>query len=645
MTHGPLRHWRVDTDEQGIAWATLDEVGNPNNALSAEVMAELATLVAGWEAAAPRGVVFRSGKATSFIAGADIREFTTLETTDQALVLIARGWDLFNRLAALRCPTLALVRGHCLGGGLELALACRYLVAVDEPETGLALPEVMLGIYPAWGGMLRLPEKIGASAALDLMLSGRRVDAGKARRLGIADACVPARVMEATARRLILEAPPRRRPGFVARLQNGPLKPLVAAAARRQVAKRVSPLHYPAPGALIEIWQKHGGNALEAPQLVERTVVSETARNLVRVFFLQERLKAFGRAEASEGFVPRRVHVVGAGVMGGDIAAWCARRGLIVSLQDQDLGRIAPVLRRAHSTWSERGSGRDRRAVQAAFDRLIPDPDGGGVAQADVVIEAIHEDLEAKRALYRQLEPRLKPGAVLATNTSSLRLEDLRTALAEPRRLVGIHFFNPVARMPLVEVVAAADGDPEMARRAALFVRRIDRLPLPVRSAPGFLVNAVLVPYLLAALRELDGGLAAETIDRALIEFGMPMGPIELADFVGLDVALAAGRQLAGPGAEVPAGLAERCAAGHYGRKSGRGFYEWRDGKAIKAPPGPPPPGLAERLIEPLFAKAREVVADGVVADADLADAGLIFGAGFAPWTGGPLHFSRRRIA
>ena len=638
-THG-WRHWRLEIDAQGLAWATLDKAGETTNSLSSAVMAELAQLLDELDRQPPQGLVFRSGKAAGFIAGADIQEFTQLDTPAKGIELVARGWHLFNRLEAVRYPTLALVRGHCLGGGLELALACRYLLAVDESPTRMGLPEVMLGIVPGWGGMLRLPERIGPQAALDMMLTGKTIDAKKAKRLGLADDCVPPRVMDAAAALLVLSGQPRRRPPFLQRLLNGPFRRVVASGARKQVARRARREHYPAPYAIIDIWARHQGNALAAPQLIDSIVRSPTARNLVRVFFLQERLKSFGKTSS---FTARRVHVVGAGVMGGDIAAWCALRGLTVTLEDQSIERIAPALQRAYAAWGQRI--RDARELRQVMDRLIPDPEGHGASQADVVIEAIFEDLEAKKVLLAGLEARMRPEAVLASNTSSLRIEDLAGVLARPERLVGIHFFNPVAKMPLVEVVAAGGTDADTVQRATAFVRQIDRLPLPVKSAPGFLVNAVLGPYMLEAMRAVDEGITPATVDEAMLAFGMPMGPIELVDMVGLDVAMAAGRSLAGSGAEPPRCLLERLNAGHLGRKSGRGFYDHSAGKPTKPPAGPVPAGLAERLVRPLLERTRELVADGVVADADLADAGVIFGTGFAPFTGGPLNYLRSRHA
>ena len=633
------QHWQLDIDPQGIAWATLDKAGESANSLSSDVMNELAQILDALDAKPPKGLVFRSGKVVGFIAGADIQEFDKLDTPEKALELVARGWHLFNRLAALPYPTLALVRGHCLGGGLELALACRYLLAVDEPGTKMGLPEVMLGIFPGWGGMLRLPQRVGPQAALDMMLTGKTIDAQRAKRMGLADECVPPRVMENAAKTLVLSNAPSRPLSFLQRLLNGPFKSVVAGAARKQVAKRARLQHYPAPYAIIELWARYNGNALAAPDLIDSIVRSSTARNLVRVFFLQERLKSFGKTGG--GFQAKHVHVVGAGVMGGDIAAWCALRGVRVTLQDQGMERIAPALARAYAAYGKRI--RDKLQLRDVMDRLIPDPEGYGAAQADVVIEAIYENLEAKQALLKKLEGLMKPEAVLATNTSSLKLEDLRTVLSNPVRLVGIHFFNPVAKMPLVEVVSADGGDPEVALRAAAFVRQIDRLPLPVKSAPGFLVNAVLGPDMLEAMRAVVEGLSPEIVDEAMLAFGMPMGPIALVDMVGLDVAMAAGRGLAGAGVEPPKCLVERFNAGCLGKKSGKGFYDYSTGQPAKRVAGIVPAGLAERLIAPLLERTQQLVDAGIVADADLADAGVIFGTGFAPFTGGPLNYVKTR--
>ncbi len=638
-------HWWLTRDEEGIAYAGFDLAGSSTNTLSREALEGFGAVLSALDGDPPKALVIASAKPAGFIAGADIEEFTRVSTAEEARALVQRGWDLFKRLAAVRYPTLALIRGHCMGGGLELALACRYRVAVDVPDTRLALPEVMLGIVPAWGGMKRLPELIGPAAALDLMLTGKGVNAKKAKRLGLVDACVPPRVMDNAARMMVTSGAPVHQPEFTQRLMLKPgLRSIVAAQARKKVARNASRKHYPAPYAILDIWSKHDGNALAVPAgdpaSLDALLGSATAQNLIRVFFLQERLKSFGK---DSDFAPRRVHVVGAGTMGGDIAAWCALRGMTVTLQDQTVERIAPAIGRATKLYERKHRG-DAKQVRFTLDRLIPDPQGAGVASADVIIEAIFEDLEAKRNLFADIERRARSDTVLATNTSSLRLEDIATVLDNPARLVGIHFFNPVAQLPLVEVVRGEQSDDDTVKRAAAFVRRIDKLPLPVRSAPGFLVNAVLGPYMLEALRCVDEGIAPETIDAALKDFGMAMGPVELADTVGLDIVMAAGKSLAGDAADDPPRcLINKMESGRLGKKSGQGFYAWKDGRAQKDDVGTVPDGLAERIIEPMLTAAQRCVADGVVADADLADAGVIFGAGFAPFRGGPLRYLETR--
>ena len=638
-----FKHWRLEREADGVAWAILDTADSSTNTLGAAVMTELGLLLDECERQPPKGLIFKSAKEAGFIAGANIEEFVSSDTPEKARTLIRRGWDTYNRLAAVGYPTLALVRGHCMGGGTELALACRYRIAVDEPGTKFALPEVMLGIVPGWGGMLRLPRLVGPAAALDMMLTGRNISAPRAKKLGLADECLPPGDMDHAACMLVLSGRPPRRLPFMQRLLNGPLKSFVARGARKQVAKRAPPEHYPAPYAIIDQWQNYGGNTLAVPAgrptSLAALVSHPTTRNLIRVFFLQDRLKGFGKeAAGAVGYMaPRHVHVIGAGVMGGDIAVWCVLRGMTVTLQDLSKEQIAAAIGRAATVLEKKL--RDGKLARSALDRLIGDPEGDGLRQADVIIEAIFEDLAAKQALFAEIEARARPDALIASNTSSLKLADIAATLRDPARLVGIHFFNPVMKMPLVEVVAGERTAPEVAQRAAAFVRRIDKLPLPLRDAPGFLVNAVLAPYMHEAMRCVDEGIAPETVDAAMVGFGMPMGPIELADTVGLDVVVAAGRQLVGA-ADAPKNLVALFAAGKLGRKSGQGFYTWVDGKPQRVGAGDPAnPALAQRLLQPLLAATQRLVREGIVADAELADAGVIFGTGFAPYTGGPMNY------
>ncbi|OGA60507.1 MAG: crotonase [Betaproteobacteria bacterium RIFCSPLOWO2_12_FULL_65_14] len=638
--HAPAatKHWRWELDRDRLAWLTFDKQEESANTFSRDAVEELGRAIAAIRLENPKGLVIRSAK-ENFIAGADVEEFTRFASPEEALAFVKLGWDVFQELRELPFPTTAMVNGFCMGGGVEMSLACRYRVALDDPKTRFALPEVMLGILPAWHGVQWLPRLVGPAAALDMLLTGKSVDARRAKRIGLVDQAVPLRILENTARMLTLEAPRRKPLPFMQRLLLGPLRGVVVANARKQVAKKARREHYPAPYAILELWRKHDGDPFAAAHdpacSIEALFAHPTTKNLIRIFFLQERMKAVAKGVR---FEPRHVHVVGAGVMGGDIAAVCAMRGLTVTLQDTSAERIAPAIKRAAQLFQRRM--RDERRVRDALDRMVPDVTGDGARHADVVIEAIYENLEAKRKIFAQVEAIAPPEAILATNTSSLRLGDIAAALKDGSRLVGIHFFNPVPQLQLVEVVSADKTAPELARKAAAFVRGIDKLPLPVKDSPGFLVNRVLGPYMLNAFRLLDEGYKPETLDAAMEAFGMPMGPAELADTVGLDICLAAGKSL-GKTTEVPEILANKVALGQLGKKTGQGIYTYRDGKAIKGQADAYGTDLIEALIEPYLLEAQAVAAEGIVADADLVDAGLIFGTGFAPFRGGPLHYLR----
>ncbi len=644
-TNTAYKHWRFEQDTHGLVWLTFDKQGSSTNTFSRDAIDELSAALDAISALRPKGLIIRSAKA-AFIAGADVEAFTRFASPEEALSFVRAGWDVFQKLHDLPFPTTAMVNGYCMGGGLELALACRYIVALDDPATRFAFPEVMLGIVPAWHGIQWLPKKIGPAAALDLLLTGKSLDAGRARRAGLADQAVPLRIFENTARMLTLEAPARKPLPFMQRLMLGPLRGFVVAQARKQVAKRARQEHYPAPYAILDLWQKHDGDPFiepNAPYSINALFAHPTTKNLIRIFFLQERMKSLGK---DSDFVAKHVHVVGAGVMGGDIAAICAMRGITVTLQDTAPERIAPAIKRAAALFKKRL--RDPRRIRDALDRLIPDTTGVGAARADVIIEAIFENVEAKRALFAKLEPIAKPGAILATNTSSLKLADVGAQFKDPGRLVGIHFFNPVPQMMLVEIVSGANTRPEDAKKAAAFVRQIDKLPLPVKDSPGFLVNRVLGPYMQQAFRMVDEGVKPETLDAAMVQFGMPMGPIELADTVGLDICLAAGKSLGKRGSDgtepsVPKILLEKIAVGQLGKKTGQGIYKYEDGKPVKGEPDAVTQDIIDALVGPYLHEAKAVHAEGIVPDADLIDAGLIFGTGFAPFRGGPLNYADQK--
>ena len=401
-----MEHWSITEDNDGLAWLSIDRAGATTNTLSKAVLIELNDVLDRLHEDPPKGLVIRSGKPNGFIAGADVDEFGDIRDADVARALVQRGWDTFERLAGVSYPTLALIRGFCLGGGLELALACRYRVVVDEPSTRLGLPEVMLGIVQGWGGIKRLPRLVGGPAALDLMLTGKTIDARKAKRIGLADECVPLRIMDNTARGVLLAKPRPRVLRFPLSLTQLPVaRRFIAHKARKQVARRARREHYPAPYAIIDLWERFDGDPLAPPAgdpaAIGALLATPTAANLIRVFHLQERLKALGKETAA---AVARVHVVGGGTMGGDIAAWCALRGLTVTLQDQDAQRLAPAMKRAARLFTERL--KDPRRVRDALDRLIPDIGGSGIAHADVVIEAIFENVDAKRQLFADVEAR-----------------------------------------------------------------------------------------------------------------------------------------------------------------------------------------------------------------------------------------------
>ena len=562
---------------------------------------------------------------------------------------------MFQRIAELPCPTVAAIHGFCMGGGTELSLACRYRVASSDPSTRIGLPEVKLGIYPGWGGSVRLPRLVGAPAAMDLMLTGRTLSASAAKAMGVVDKVVAPAVLVDAAVELALKGATRPfKQRFLGWLTNTWLaRQLLAPMLRKQVARKARREHYPAPNALIDTWVRSGGG-IQSRLAAERKAVvklagTPTARNLIRVFFLQERLKGLGGKDVSDAGVKTpaggiaRVHVVGAGVMGGDIAAWSAYKGFQVTLQDREQRFIDAGMARAQDMFAKKVKDEAKRPDVAA--RLKPDLAGDGVAQADLVIEAIIEQAQAKRDLYATLEPKLKPDALLTTNTSSIPLVELRDHLQRPAQFAGLHYFNPVALMPLVEIIRHDTMGGDVEQRLAAFCRKLDKLPVPVAGTPGFLVNRVLFPYMLEAMTAHAEGIPGPAIDKAAVKFGMPMGPIELIDTVGLDVAAGVGAELA-PflGLPIPAALQAPPEAGKRGKKDGQGVYAWKEGKPQK-PPLPKdykaPDDLEDRLILPLLNEAVACLHDGVVADADLLDAGVIFGTGFAPFRGGPINHIR----
>lgn len=654
--HGlTLKDWHLDIDREGIAWAVFDREGERVNALGQRPLEELGSIVAWAETAARekaiRGLGILSGKPTSFIVGADIREFDRLDTEAKVLAAIKPVDEMFDRIEALPVPVVCGIHGPCLGGGLELALACHFRIGTRDDATRVGFPEVKLGLFPGFNGTARSIRQVGPVAAMQNMLTGKMIRASSARRIGFLDQLVPGPLeLKWAVRKAILRKRKSKQPSSLVRLMaQWPARGFLAKKMRTETEKKVREAHYPAPFRLINLFERFGGSyqamKREEPKAFAPLMVSETARNLRRVFELSELLK--GQAPKGSSFKPLRVHVIGAGVMGADIAGWCVASGMQASLQDLSVEQIKKGMAAQEKTFRRRFRSKAER--DAAKARLIPDPEGAMIGQADVVIEAIVEKLEVKQSLFKEIESRLKPGAVMATNTSSIMIEDIAKGLQDPARLIGIHFFNPVAQMPLVEVVRGAESRAEDVEKGCVFVTALGKFPLVVKSVPGFLVNRVLAPYMFEAFKRVEAGEAKEKIDDAAKAFGMPVGPIELADTVGLDVCLHVGEVLGGNADEIKnSRLAQLVGKGRLGKKSGEGFYTWKDGKAVRSQPiydAGELRNLGEALVKPLVDECERCLAEGVVESADLVDAGVIFGTGFAPFRGGPLHYRNSKPA
>ena len=649
-TDGPYRNFKLTRDTDGVAWLLFDRDGASANTLSSDVMEEFDAVLAALESQRPAGIVIRSAKKSGFIAGADVNEFRGATDPRAVETQIGRAHAIIDRLEALRIPTVAVIHGFCLGGGLEVALACASRIAIDGARFGF--PEVMLGLHPGLGGTARFTQLVNPMQAMTLMLTGKTIDARKAKSLGLVDAVTQEWHVRNAVKDAVFGRLKRAKPGLLNAILNlGPVRGLLASRMRGEAEKAAPHEHYPAPTTLIDLWEKHGGDKpamLEAEQRsFAELMVTPTAQNLIRVFFLREQMKKL----AGSGNKIQHVHVIGAGAMGGDIAAWCAHRGMRVTLADMKPEPIAGAVKRAVDLY---GKIIHKRTEQRdTLDRLIPDMDGEGVRNADLIIEAVPEKLELKQKVYASLESKMKAGAILATNTSSIPLQDLRTTLEQPERLLGLHFFNPVSRLQLVEVVSHDGTDPQLLKQALAFVGAIDRLPLPVKSSPGFLVNRALTPYMLEAMVMLDQKIDKSVIDAAAEKFGMPMGPIELADQVGLDICLAVGDMLRSKFGDLlpptPAWLRDKVAKGELGRKTGRGFYAWRDGKADKTAPSAtaekPTDEMIDRLVLPMSNVCVACLREGIVDDADTVDGAMIFGTGYAPFRGGPLNYARTRGA
>jgi 3-hydroxyacyl-CoA dehydrogenase / enoyl-CoA hydratase / 3-hydroxybutyryl-CoA epimerase len=644
------KHWRLTTDIDGIAWLTFDHADDKVNTLGTEVLGELEQIITQLEGDKPTGLVLMSGKSKNFIVGADVREFDATDKVSELEDNVRKVHGLFQRVEDLPFPTVVAFEGYCLGGGLELSLCFDWRIALDADHTRVGFPEVNLGIYPGFGGSGRSIRAMGGLQAMQIMLTGKMLRARPARSLGLVNQTVDQHgSLRWAARSAVLKKKRAPKPSLKARLTTlGPVRKFLAGQMRKQVGRKARPEHYPAPYELIDAFEASGNSQagmirLEAEK-VPRLLAGDTSRNLRRVFRLMEELKAQGKRSE---FRARRVHVIGAGVMGGDIAAWCASRGLEVTLQDREMKFIEPALKRAKSLFKRRL--KKPEAVAAAQMRLQADPDGQGIKRADVIIEAIYENKDAKRELFENLVKDLQDHTLVATNTSAIPLAELSDVFDDPTRLIGLHFFNPVAQMPLVEVVYDEKSNADRVNDGCSFATQIGKYALPATSTPGFLVNRVLAPYMRNAMKMHREGIPKEALDKAAEKFGMPMGPVELADTVGLDVGLGVIDTLMGEEAgEDRKVLEEMVKAKKLGKKSGEGFYRWKKGKPQRDPKaheGHDLDELADRLMQPYFDECRACLEDEVVEDADLLDAGMIFGTGFAPFRGGPMHYLESRAA
>lgn len=633
------KHFKLEYNNN-IAWVHFDYAYGKFNVLSDEVLTELKDVLLEVKTEYQiSGMIICSDKPSGFIAGADVKEFKNFHEYNDAYTAITKGQEVMWLIDDMEFPTLALINGVCLGGGLELALSCDYRIILDSPKIRVGFPEVKLGIHPGFGGSVRSIRVIGVIKAMGIMLTGRTLSVYQAKKLGLVDYIVPQRLLYKSAIDVLEKCPPVRRSDKLDKMMHSYIgRKLVSMKIRKNLHKEVNKKHYPAPYALVDIWEKYGYDEFKfmkaEAESVSRLAMTDTAKNLLRVFMLQDLLKSSGDKSKLN---LKHVHVIGAGAMGGDIAMWVALSGYKVTLQDIDDKMIAKSLQKSYKFYTKRFAGREH-LINEVFDRLIPDKNGYGISTADIVIEAIIENVYVKRSLYNDLESKMKPTAILGTNTSSIKLEVLSEKMKNPERLIGIHFFNPVAKMPLVEVVYSDITSNDVIEKGMSFCRHIDKLPLKVKSSPGFLVNRVLMPTLVEAINMLDEGYLKEEIDISFTDFGMPMGPLKLADTVGLDVCYFVmdiiGKDL---NFTIPPRLNELIENGKFGVKSGQGFYMYNtlDDKIHTDPK----PEIASRLIETIVNECKLCLEEGIVDNADLIDSGIIFGTGFAPFRGGPLHY------
>ncbi len=666
-----MKH-RVDAD--GILWFTFDRPGEKVNILTPANLQALRHVLAEVRGRTDvRGVVFNSDKPGMFLAGMDVEQIASVQDSHTGAEGARLGQAVFARIAELKVPSVCAINGVCLGGGTELALACSFRIASDDRKVKIGLPEVQLGIIPGFGGTQRMPRLIGLQRSLELILTGRQVDARKARKIGLIDQIVPTSYLEREAVRLLKQASDRgvaatarsmrSKRGMVDRMTEefGPLRRYVLGQARKRTAAKADPENYPAPHRAIEAieaaftHEPEQGFDREA-RILGELVPTRTSKNLIWLFQSHTALKG---ADAGLQASPRRVErlaVLGAGIMGGGIAQLAADKGIPVRLRDLQYDAILSALDTAHGLWKRKVK-RKRitpRELNEKMAFIAPTLDDSGMTHVDLVIEAVVENLEIKQKVLADLEQRLDERAVFASNTSSLPISDIAARALHPERVVGMHFFNPVHRMPLIEIIAGRRSSPEALSTVHALAIKMGKVPIVVKDGPGFLVNRILTFYMNEALRLFAEGVPIEAVDRAMKDFGMPMGPFALFDQVGLDTAkhvgevlqAALGKRAGGDGSL----LNTMVASGRLGQKNGKGFYLYKNGKptspdpevyAMAGKPAPrdlPPETLQERMVLAMLAEAAVCLEEGVVRQARDIDMGMVMGTGFPPFRGGLLR-------
>ncbi|HTV39510.1 MAG TPA: 3-hydroxyacyl-CoA dehydrogenase NAD-binding domain-containing protein [Candidatus Sulfotelmatobacter sp.] len=644
--------------DDGICLLTLDRAGSSANIFDRATLDELREELDFIEprAGTLKGVIFTSAKRSIFIAGLDLKTIGEKASAAEIREIIELGQAQFNRISMLRIPTVAAIHGAAVGGGFEIALACDWRIASPDRATKIGLPETKIGLLPAWGGLTRLPRLIGLPKALDVILEGKTPAARGALRLGMIDDIVPAENLVAFAVKKIQKGKPERTGHWVV---NNPVAAKLIAKKLRPELLRKTRGHYPAVVKAMEVAVRGVSESVSGSLELERDAILELAqgdacRNLIRIFFLQERAKKLPAAADSKPV--SHAAVIGAGVMGAGIAQWLSSRGLPVLLRDVNAEQVARGMSSIAKIYND-GVKRhvlNRQEARDGIDRVFPAPNEAPLRQVDLVIEAAVENLELKKTIFQRLDALAGDETILATNTSALPISDLAGGTRTPERILGLHFFNPVHRMQLVEVVNAQQTAPEVLGRAVKFVRQIGKLPVVVKDSPGFLVNRILMPYLIEAGNLFENGARIEDIDDAMLDFGMPMGPLRLIDEVGVDVSLHVARTLTahfGNRMKIPALLTRMMDAKMLGRKSGTGFYA-HEKKDARPNPGVMPfvlgqsaagfskDELRERMAFLMVNESARCLEEQIVAAPEDVDFAMITGTGFAPFRGGPLRYA-----